>query len=301
MAGRTLPFAGTRRMRWGCSPCHLLCRSLGGAVLVGWMALGPPVDARDPVREKTGGESASDARRDSRPNTGPPEQTRAPPESVADPPLKILNSDDLDQWHQNLVRDRQVEVRLRSARKDLDAGRLVEGLTELQSILDRDDDVFVRLESEPAPRGARSLAASLLAELPPQALAAYEKLFGSQARQLLEANPSAPNPELLAQVVRRFHHTAAGFDAGHRLAAWWTDHGSDLLAWGWWQRVLNEPVHRSRLTLIHRVAAASCAVRLGHHQTARQILENSDGAAKVRIAGKPTSIARWLGDLAKID
>lgn len=294
MAGRTLPFARMRRMRWRCS----LCRFLGGALVLGWLAAGPPAMGREPGRE-----TASDPRSDARANTGPPVQTRAPPppESVADPPPKIPNSDDFDQWHQNLVRERQVEVRLRSARNDLDAGRLVEGLTELQSILDRDDDVFVRLESEPVPRGARFLAASLMASLSPQALAAYEKLFGGQARQLLESSPGAPNPERLAQVVRRFDHTAAGFEAGHRLAAWWSDHGSDSLAWGWWRRVLEEPVRRARLTPAHRVEAASCAIRLGDRQTACRILEGSDGAAIVKIAGKSTSISRWLGELSTID
>src|SRR5207237_7400176 len=134
-----------------------------------------------------------------------------PPHCRRHPPRKISSSGDLDQWHQNLVRERQVEVRLRSAQKNLDAGRLVEGLTELQSILDRDEDVFVRLESEPVPRGAHSLAASLLASLSPKALAAYQKLFGSQATQLLESDAGSPNPDRFAQVVRRFHHTAAGF------------------------------------------------------------------------------------------
>ena len=293
MAGCTMPFATTRRMRWGCS--------FGGTLVAVWLAAASPGHCHDPgggTRIKP----RADSRDSSRANTGPPPQvTVPPPESVADPPANSSSSDNLDHWHQNLVRERQVEVRLRSAQKKLDAGRLVEGLTELQSILDRDDDVFVRLETEPVPRGAHSLAASLLASLPPQALAAYQKLYGSQARQLLESSPGSANPVLLAQVVRRFHYTEAGFEAGHRLAAWWTDHGSDALAWGWWRRVLEEPELCSRVTPAHRVEAACCALRLGYRETPRQILEGIDNATTVKIAGRSAPLSRWLGQLAATD
>src|SRR5262245_30549131 len=53
-----------------------------------------------------------------------------------------------DRWHQNLLRERQMEVRLKAARRDAESGRLVDALTELQSILDRDDDLFVRSDAE---------------------------------------------------------------------------------------------------------------------------------------------------------
>src|SRR5260370_547950 len=72
---------------------------------------------------------------------------------------------EVDRWHQNLVRERQIEVRLRNALREIDSGHVVGGLTGLQSILDRDDDVFVRSPTEPVPRGAHALATRLLASL----------------------------------------------------------------------------------------------------------------------------------------
>jgi outer membrane protein assembly factor BamB len=287
-----MPFARTRRKRWGCS--------FGGALIVVWLVAAPLATGREPGRT-TFREPQGARRIDTRSETGPPLQVAiAPPESVADPPTKFSAPEDFNQWHQNLVRERQVEVRLRSARKDLESGHLIEGLTELQSILDRDEDVFVRLESEPVPRGARSLAASLLASLPPQALAAYQTLFGSQASQLLDSGAGRVDPDLLARVVRRYYQTAAGFEAGQRLAAWWMDHGSNELAWGWWRRVLDDPVHRLRVTSTQRAHAACCAMRLGQPATARRILEDIDGATTVKLAGRSICISDTLAELVSV-
>ena len=74
-----------------------------------------------------------------------------------------------DNWHHNLIRERPVEVRLRTARKEIQTGHLPEVIGLLQAVLDSDDDVFVRLESQPAPSGARHLADQLISSLPAQA------------------------------------------------------------------------------------------------------------------------------------
>src|SRR5258708_38990376 len=117
MAGCTMPFATTRRMRWGCS--------FGSILVALCLAAAPPAHCHDP-----GGGTRNKPRVEFRfetgANIGPPPQIRIPPpESVAAPPDNSSSSDNLDQWHKNLVRERQVEVRFRSAQKTLDSGHWV--------------------------------------------------------------------------------------------------------------------------------------------------------------------------------
>jgi outer membrane protein assembly factor BamB len=220
------------------------------------------------------------------------------PSAPAMPMPAAADPGEVDRWHQNLVRERQVEVRLRNALREIESGHVVVGLTGVQSILDRDDDVFIRSPTEPVPRGAHALAGCLLGSLAASSLATYETLFGPEARKLLETSRSRPDADLLARIVRRFYHTAAGFEAGNRLAAWWTDHGCDELAWGWWQRVLREPVHERRVSAVHRVEAALCCRRLGQVDAARALLEDIDGAQSVAIGGQPATIAHWREKLS---
>ena len=250
------------------------------------------------------------------PGRGPPSDTGPPVDFPAQPSKPAIaesrqsrtpataapvESGETDRWHQNLVRERIVEVRLRNARREIESGHLVGGLTAVQSILDRDDDVFIRSADEPVPRGAHSLAERLLASVSPRSQGTYETLYGPEARKLLEAARARPDGGLLARVVRRFYYTAAGFEAGNRLAAWWTDHGCDDLAWGWWQRVLNEPAHEARVTGVLRVQAALCGHRLGRADEARALLEQLDGAQSVSVGGRRDTIERWQDRLSTPD
>lgn len=211
---------------------------------------------------------------------------------IAVEPAFCRDPNEVDQWHQNLIRERQVEVRLRTALRDLDEDRLVAGLNGLQSIIDRDDDVFLRFETQPVPCGAHALASRILGALPAQALATYETLYGKEAAQLLEAARSGANPDLLAGVVRRFYFTEAGFAAGNHLAAYWTDHGCNELAWSWWQRVLDEPAHSRRIRAIDRVQGAWCCQRLGNTNRACELLEPLGDEQTVTVAGRKVSIGR---------
>src|SRR5262249_34324276 len=95
------------------------------------------------------------------------------------------------------------------------------------------------------------------------------------------------------------YHTGAGFGAGNRLAAWWTDHGSDELAWSWWRRVLSEPAHRRRVQPIHRVQAALCAKRLGLQGLAGEILSSAGREQRLTIAGRSQTSGSLLAQIAE--
>jgi hypothetical protein len=178
------------------------------------------------------------------PGRGPPSDTGPPlPEKTN----ASLPSPAEDNWHHNLVRERPVEVRLRTARKELQAGRVTEALLLVQAILDSGDDVFVRLETQPVPSGAQHLAYQFLASLSSEAQRTYETLHGSEARRLLAAPDSSRDLGHLTRVVRRFYHTAAGREATIRLAHHWFDHGNAELASACWQRQIGRASCRERV------------------------------------------------------
>jgi hypothetical protein len=258
---------------------------------------------------------AIDSARGRDPGRGPPTDTGPPagladgrPESVSDPPLIKLTSAatpaplsdpaELDLWHQNLIRERQVEVRLRIACRDIAAGRVIAGLTALQTIIERDEDTFLRFDTESIPCGAHTLALRIIESLPAAALETYESLCGSQARQELDAI-ATPDPERLGRIVRRFYHTAAGFDAGNRLAAYWTDRGHDELAWNWWQRVVRDKSQRARLVPIHRLQAAACCRRLGRLSLLPTLLVGMSDDESVQVGGRNTTVGVARHDLLR--
>lgn len=284
MAGQRKPCTSPRQIRGRCEFCSI--------VLVALVLAVEPVHGSEPGRGPPS-------------DTGPPATSRVsshPRQSpVAENHSFVAAADPkpIDGWHQNLIRERHIEVRLRTALRDLEAGQLISGLTGLQSIIDRDDDVFVRIESASVPCGAHAVASRFLGALSPTNLATYETIFGGPARQQLESALAGRNPDLLARVVRRFYYTAAGFEAGNRLAAFWTDHGCDELAWSWWRRVLSEPAHHSRIHAMHCIKAAACGERLGRSLAASEVLGQVARDQLVTIAGREQSIAHWQAQLVE--
>lgn len=227
-------------------------------------------------------------------DTGPPETRIGLPPATADPDDQTAKAPQGDNWHHNLIRERPVEVRLRTARKEFQAGRTTEALSLLQAILDRDDDLFVRLEEQAVPTGAHLLAEQLLGSLPGDALVVYETLYGSEAHRLLREARKNCDIEQLSHVARRFFYTAAGFQAAVFYAHERLDHGAPAAAADCWRRLLNEPRHRPRLTNGHRLAAAACLARAGRAVEAHAALAELAPGTLV-VGGRPIAIEEAAG------
>src|SRR5689334_14186464 len=119
MAEWRTPCAGPRRKCWR--------GMVGSAGLAVWILSISPAPGREPGRGPPS-------------DTGPPAARSAADHgplsaAIAAPPSGIGNPGEADPWHTNLIRERQVEVRLRSAQRDLEEGHLIGALTSLQSIL----------------------------------------------------------------------------------------------------------------------------------------------------------------------
>lgn len=246
---------------------------------------GPPSDTGPPATADPVSHSPSET-----PATGPGTSPPAADRFLSRP------APEEDHWHHNLVRERPIEVRLRTAKNELAAGHVTEALLQLQAILDCEEDVFVRLESWNVPSGAQSLADQVLGTLTGDAREVYETLHGSEARRLLSEARASGNLRLLTGVVRRFFHTAAGKEAGVLLAHYWRDHGNEELAAACWQRLLNEPVHRQHLEPAQLAAAAWCFHRRGQHPLARRVTTRLAGRP-LRIAGRDVPPEEWTGQV----
>lgn len=176
----------------------------------------------------------------------------------------------------------------KDGRSRVDAGQISEGLTLWQRILDRGDDGFVKLRSDGPWLEVRDEVLRGLSELPPNGQATYERLFGTPARQLFEQSQQSGRSIFAAETMRRYFHTAAGFDAARWLAARWLDKGEVRTAARLFERLLSEPAHRERLTP-NLLVQATVAQRLaGNENRARELLAKL-GETKIRIAGEERS------------
>lgn len=158
---------------------------------------------------------------------------------------------------------------LKDGRSRLDAGQISEGLTLWQRILDRGDDGFVKLRADGQWLEVRGEVLRGLSELPPEGQATYERLFGTAARHLFEQSSQTGRSVFATETMRRYFHTAAGFESARWLAAHWLDKGETRVAARLFERLLSEPVHRERLTPNLMVQAAVAQRLAGNDVRAR--------------------------------
>ena len=181
----------------------------------------------------------------------------------------------------------------KDGRSRVDAGQISEGLTLWQRILDRGDDGFVKLRSDGPWLEVRDEVLRGLSELPPSGWATYERLFGTPARQLFEQSQQSGRSIFAAETMRRYFHTAAGFDAARWLASRWLDKGETRTAARLFERLLSEPAHRERLSSNLLVQAAVAQRLAGNETRARELLAKL-GETKIRIAGEERSATQLV-------
>jgi outer membrane protein assembly factor BamB len=174
---------------------------------------------------------------------------------------------------------------LKDGHSRIDAGQFTEGLVLWQRILDRGDDGFVRLRTDGPWLEVRYEVQRCLSELPPSGRATYERLFGAAARQLLGQSIETGRSVYASETLRRYFHTAAGFDASKWLASRWLDQGESRLAARLLERLLTEPAHRERVTPNLLVQAAVTQRLAGNEVRARELFA-SLGETRIRIGGE---------------
>ncbi len=203
-----------------------------------------------------------------------------------------------------LQEDRELRQQLDRAQTLIDNGRHGDAARLLGALLAGDEarDFFLTLQTPQGPhrRGFRSYLTERIGQLSPAGREVYELQFGADARRLLEAAVQRGSELGLQEVVARYFHTRAGYEAAFLLARHWLDRNQPRAA-------------ADLLGQLHRTAGASapfephasllaavCAVRLGDESAiddALRRLQQLPAPVTLHVAGK--AAVPWPDDPAQ--
>ncbi len=153
---------------------------------------------------------------------------------------------------------------LSAARRAIEEKDWPVATTLLQKLLDLPADLTVLVTQKgPGDKetkrfvGLRSEAEQLVGTLPAAGRAFYQLEYGLKAAELLKEARFFDEPALFAEVVRRYLHTAAGFEATERLATHQLDRGHSLSAALYFEKLIQStgPEKFSALTLFKATLA----------------------------------------------
>jgi outer membrane protein assembly factor BamB len=148
---------------------------------------------------------------------------------------------------QVIFRDRVAQSTLDGAEAAFRSGDAPRAVGLLQQILDQQGDHFVWIERERRLVSARHRALGLLSVADAKTRALYDWAYAQEAKRLLDTGIAARDPALVADVSRRFFHTASGFEATDWLATRWLDRGEYALAARAWALLAADVQHCSRI------------------------------------------------------
>ena len=142
---------------------------------------------------------------------------------------------------------------LRQAREAIGEERFDDALTYLGRLLTGDpskgtednpimaEDYFLASRNGDVLTSIKTEALRLLDTIPAKALKQYELAYGAEAQALLDEAYQTGNADLLAEVMRRFFHTAAGYRACLALGRLNLEEGRPLSAANYLQRLVATP------------------------------------------------------------
>jgi outer membrane protein assembly factor BamB len=115
--------------------------------------------------------------------------------------------------------DRQISKEMETAAEEIGKQQFPDAVHHLQRVLDSAEDSWLEVPGPhgPAFQSAKRQAAERIAALPRQARESYETEYGQVARQLYDDAVRRGDAAQLAEVVRRYFHTKAGYKAAYAL------------------------------------------------------------------------------------
>ncbi len=188
--------------------------------------------------------------------------------------------------------NREVVRELEEVRNAIRKSQFHTAVHTLQSILDRQEDLFIPPNflgaGQPTPAGQslKELALRMLKELPSEGILAYEVGYGTTARDALKAASDENDIQQVAAVARRFFLTNAGFDAVMVLAGRAADSGRPLEAARLLESLRGHPSETTAQTIRQLLSIAVCWSRAGRSDRSLAALRELERLA----ADKPLQI-----------
>jgi len=149
-----------------------------------------------------------------------------PPVPIDGPPIPE-NPDGVPYWPVLVLPTEQgLTKRLEAARDYLKVKDYPLAVRQVQFVLDTPEDLLVKPKAGKGNwESIRRLAEQVLEEASPQARDAYRTIYDPQAKELLSKAQRQVDPQILADLVRRFRYTPSGEQALTLLAGYHLDRG----------------------------------------------------------------------------
>lgn len=162
---------------------------------------------------------------------------------------------------QNLVRAKKAIEEERFSDAVAELGLVLTGanLDQPAGTVDENQDFFIEVPGQAGIQtSVKTEAQRLLGTLPPKGRELFELQFGADARALLDSAVQDADVNQLNEVVRRYFHTTAGYEAALLLGRLHLDHGHPLAAALCLQRVANVPSAAARFEPELSLLLAAC-------------------------------------------
>ena len=176
-----------------------------------------------------------------------------------------------------------------------------DGLEGIDLLLGQEKDTALKpVKGNEKFRSLKREALLLIGNLPPEGLEAYRLQFGATADKTLKAALERGDPEQLTNVVRRYFHTPAGYQAALLLARHHLDHGRPLAAAQLLQSLCDAVPARQMIGPQMLSLTALSWHRAGHTQRGAELLASVFKEApqtQLTLAGKTVPNTTKLSDL----
>jgi outer membrane protein assembly factor BamB len=203
--------------------------------------------------------------------------------------------------------DRASKRRLDMAGQMLEEQRYGEAVRLLGSLLESAEDYFFKPTADaPVYRSLKAEAGRIIGTLEREGRESYELQFGARAKQALRQAAADGDATQLADISRQFFFTQAGADATYLLGRHHLDQNRPLAAAMCFERLRGSKAASDRLEPALSVSLASCWVRAGKPEKAKEALarlkrdyprgEIVVGGKNVKLFANESKALAWLGD-----
>jgi outer membrane protein assembly factor BamB/tetratricopeptide (TPR) repeat protein len=186
------------------------------------------------------------------------------------------------------VSDRTASRGVKRAQESIAAGEYSQAIQFLDSLLARDEDLFVEIGPDGGFSGLKETARRLIRDLPAEGRRAYEATHGAAAARLLKSAVESGSATDLQLVARRYFYTQAGYEAVFLLAMDEADAGRHLSAAATYQQLLETPEAVQKFEPHLSVRAAASWLAAGDERRAQEVLDAllARGRQTVQVAGR---------------
>lgn len=189
------------------------------------------------------------------------------------------------------------------ARESISEGNYTQPLRFLDDILAKKEDSWIPATEGDAIAGLKDTVREVLGNLPADGKAAYEEMFGPDARRLVDEAIATGDGARLLEAVERYFYTPAGMEAAMLLARQEADAGRFFAAALYYRQLLKTPEAILRFDPELSLRAAAAWRGAGNLSAAEDVLQAAverAGRGQVTLGGKrrrlPTgeAAAEWL-------